>query len=345
MKLKAKEKLQIISNLATMLSSGIPILEALDTLLEDSKGNATQVLKTLRESVNAGKPMSDGMAKLPKVFDAVTINIIRAAETAGTLEDALHDLTKTIKKDMAFNDRIRTAMLYPGFIMAVFVGVLLLILLFVIPRISKVFEGLRVDLPLPTQILIHVSNFMLHYSLYMLAGLVVAIVVLIVLFKTQKKAIANFFLGLPLLKPIGRLVDLTRFTRSMGQLLKAGVPVAEALKLSANVVNKREISVLITNMYESVSDGRPISDGLKGADKILPPIMRHILQTAERTGTLEASMLELSEYCDTQVSRTLKNLTALIEPVLIVFIGLLVGGMMLAIIAPIYGIISQISKR
>ncbi len=345
MKLSAKEKLTIVSNLATMLSSGIPILEALDTLLEDSKGNATKVLKILRDTVNAGKPMSDGMAKVPRVFDAVTINIIRASETAGTLEDALHDLTRTIKKDMAFNDRIRTAMLYPGFILAVFVGVLLLILLFVIPRISKVFEGLRVELPLPTQILIQISNFMIHYTWFMFGGLVLIIVLLVVLFKTKKKAIANFFLSLPLLKNIGRLVDLTRMTRSMGQLLKAGVPVAEALKLSANVVNKREIAALINNMYEAVSAGRPMSDGLKGADKILPPIMRHILQTAERTGTLETSMLELADYCDTQVSRTLKNLTALIEPVLIVFIGLLVGGMMLAIIAPIYGIISQISKR
>ena len=335
----------MMSNLATMLGSGIPILEAVDTLLEDNKGPTRRVLMLFKASLTEGRPLSHAMKKAPKVFDPVTVNLIQAAETAGTLEEALHDLSLSIKKDMAFNDQIRSSLLYPGFIMVIFFAVLAVILVFVIPRISKVFLGMRVELPLPTVIMIKVSDFVVNNYAYILLGIVLAIVVLIWLFRTQRRAILNVFLNLPLLTNLGRMIDLTRFTRSMGQLLKAGVPVAEALLLSAKVVTKREIAAFIEKMYQSVSSGSPLSEGLKGSSHVIPPILLHIMQTAERSGTLEKSMQELSEYCETQVARTLKNVTTLIEPVLIVVIGLLVGGMMLAIIAPIYSIISQLGRR
>jgi type II secretory pathway component PulF len=327
-----------------MLGSGIPILEAVDTLLEENKGPTRRVLMLFRTALNEGRPLSYAMQKAPKVFDPVTINLLQAAEIAGTLEEALHDLSLSIKKDMAFNDKIRSSLLYPGFIMGIFVLVLVVILVFVVPRISKIFLGLRVELPLPTLFMIRLSDFVVNNYLYILAGLAAAVVLLIWLFRTQRRAILNMFLNLPLLKRLGRLIDLTRFTRSMGQLLKAGVPVAEALEFSSKVVTKREIASIIELMYKSVSAGSPLSEGLKGSSHVIPPMVLHIMQTAERSGTLEKSLQELSEYCESQVSHTLKNVTTLIEPILIVVIGLLVGGMMLAIIAPIYNIIGQINR-
>ncbi len=344
-RLSPKDKLTIMSNLATMLGSGIPILEAVDTLLEDNKGPTRRILLLFKASLSDGRPLSHAMKKAPRVFDPVTVNLLQAAETAGTLEEALHDLAISIKKDMSFNDKIRSSLLYPGFIMVIFVLVLTVILVFVVPRISKVFLGLRVELPLPTVLMIKLSDFVVNYYPYILLAIAISIAILIWLFRTKRQAILNVFLNLPLLTRLGRLIDLTRFTRSMGQLLRAGVPVAEALQLSAKVVTKREIAAFIERMYQSVSAGSPLSGGLKGSEHVIPPILLHIMQTAERSGTLEKSMQELSEYCETQVSRTLKNITTLIEPVLIVVIGLLVGGMMLAIIAPIYSIISQIGRR
>lgn len=344
-RLSPKDKLTMMSNLATMLGSGIPILEAVDTLLEDNKGPTRRVLVLFKESLNDGRPLSHAMQKVPRVFDPVTVNLLQAAETAGTLEEALHDLALTIKKDMSFNDKIRSSLLYPGFIMVIFILVLTVILVFVVPRISKVFLGLRVELPLPTLAMIKLSDFVVNYYLYILLAVVAVIVLLVWLFRVKRRAILNLFLNLPLLKRLGRLIDLTRFTRSMSQLLKAGVPVAEALQLSAKVVTKREIAAFIERMYVSVSAGSPLSEGLKGSAHIIPPILLHVMQTAERSGTLEKSLQELADYCETQVTRTLKNITALIEPILIVVIGLLVGGMMLAIIAPIYSIIGQIGRR
>jgi type IV pilus assembly protein PilC len=346
MRLSPKDKQAMIASLATMLTSGIPILEAVDTLLEDSKGPTQKVLQLFRESLMEGHAISHAMRKAPRVFDPVTVNLIEAAEAAGTLEEALRDLSESIKRDMAFTDQIRSSLLYPAFVFTIFILVLLLILLFVVPRIAQVFLGLRVELPAPTMALIAISQFLLKFYPYLLAALVAAVIGFVVLFRAHKRYIINLLLNLPLLKTLGRFIDLTRFNRSMHQLLKAGVPVAEALDLSKRVVNKQEIATAIDRMQKSVSEGKPLSEGLRTPGRhVIPPIMMHILETAERTGTLEKTMAELAEFAETQVTRRLKAITTLIEPVLIVAIAVFVGGMMLAIIAPIYNIISQISGR
>lgn len=343
--LPARDKLTLISNLATMLESGIPILEAVETLLSESKGGMRSILLLMKESLEQGKPISSAMERAPRAFDKVTVNIIKAAEEAGTLEDVLRDVTKTIKKDMAFSDQLRASLIYPVFVLVIFFGVLAMILTFVVPRIGKIFESLHLALPLPTQVLMKASAFTIAYFPYILLVLAVVVVLLIVLFKTRKQLVTQALFNLPLLRKLGRQIDLARFTRSMALLLRSGIPVAEALELAKGVVNKKEILQAVDAMQKSVSSGKPMTDGIKKSKKIIPPIMLRILQTAELSGTLEKTMQELAEYFDEQVTRTLKNVTELIEPVLIVVIGLLVGGMMLSIIAPIYGIISQINAR
>jgi type II secretory pathway component PulF len=345
MTVSRRDKLTLISNMATMLSSGIPILEAVDALLEDSKGNPRKLLLLFREALNDGHTLSSAMDRVPKVFSPVDVNLIRASEEAGTLDEALHDLTQTIKKDIAFSDKIRGSLLYPVFIMVIFFGVLIMILTFVVPRMAKVFSSLRLELPAPTQALIATSNFTVNYYPYLILGALVLVAALVFTYKTQKQTLFNVFSGLPLLNGLTHEIDLTRFTRSMSLLLRAGIPVAEALELSRKVVVRHDVARLIGRMKQNVTAGHPLSDGLKGAHSIVPSIMVHILQTAERTGTLEKTMQELSEFFETQVARRLKALTTLIEPVLIVLIGVLVGGMMLAVIAPIYNIISQINQR
>lgn len=344
-RLHPRDKLTLISNLATMLSSGIPILEAITTLLDESKGAMREILLLLRKSLEQGHTVSDAMSKAPKTFDPVTINLVRAAEEAGTLEDSLHDLSETIKKDIAFTGRLRASMLYPMFVMVIFVGVLLMILLFVVPRISRVFAGLSVELPLPTQILMASSQFLISKYLPIIAVVVVVVVGLAMLYRLQKRALINAFLRLPLLSTLGRKIDLARFTRSMALLLKAGIPVAEALVLAKRVVVKKEVEAVVDGMIKSVESGKPMTDALRHHKHVIPPMMVRILQTAEMSGTLEKTMQELVEYFDEQVTHALKSMTDLIEPILIVVIGLMVGGMMLAIVAPIYGIVGQINTR
>lgn len=340
--LSNNEKIALISNLSTMLAAGIPILEAVDSLLEDAKKNQKKVLETLRNDLMQGKQIHVSFARFPLVFDKVTINIIKASEQAGTLDITLRDLKTSLKKEMEFTDKIKSAFIYPIFIMVVFTAVLLMILIVVIPKISSVFTTLKVDLPLPTKILVFLSNTLLTYPLYVALGTLVFLLTVFFLYKKQKRLLLRIFLLFPIISSLARDIDLTRFSRSLFLLLNAGIPITSALMLTEDLVMKKDVSLAIAHARETVVAGKKLSLGFKDAKTIFPGIMIKITEAGEKSGTLDKSMQDISEYLDYQVSNKLKIATALLEPIIIVLVGGLIGGIMLAIIAPIYGLISQI---
>lgn len=339
------EKIALISNFATMLTSGIPILETVDSLLDDAKKNPKKVLEILRFDLTQGKPVHTAFAKFPKIFNKVSINIIKASEEAGTLDQALHDLTNTIRKEIEFNDQIRAAFIYPLFIIVVFFGVLIMILIVVIPKIAVVFTSLKAKLPLPTRVLIVMSNTLLNYPVYVGVGTILIVGGVYFLFKTQKQLFIHIFLTLPLIRNVAKEIDLMRFTRSLYLLLNAGIPITNALILSQEIVMKKEIAIAIAHARDSVVAGKKLSVGFKDAKDIFPTMMIKITEAGEKTGSLDKSMKDIAEYLDYQVSKSLKMLTALLEPIMIVVVGGLIGSIMLSIIAPIYGLISQVSAR
>ncbi len=343
--LSTNDKITLISNLATMLSAGIPILEAVDSLLEGSKGNQKLVLDTLKEDLIQGKRVHMTLAKFPRVFDKVTVNIIKASEEAGTLNVTLGDLIAIIKKDMEFNDKIRSAMIYPMFILFVFFGVMLMILVVVVPKISTVFGRMNVELPLPTKVMIFLSDLILQQTIPLIIGVVLTGVLFTVIYKRNRRAVFGVFFSLPYVSKLAREIDLTRFTRSMFLLLTAGIPVTNALELSEEVVMKKEVTKAIIHAKESVMGGKKMSEGLKDFKKVFPNVVIKIIEAGEKTGSLDKSMQDSSEYLDYQVSNSVKLVTALMEPIMLVFVGVMVGGMMLAIIAPIYSLVGQVGGR
>lgn len=343
MTLQRKDKLSLISNLATMMNAGIPILEAVDSLLAESKGAIRKVLAELRDSLYEGHPLSHGMKKMPNIFDPVTINLVRAAEEAGTLETVLQDLTKSIKKDMAFSDRLKSSLTYPMFVLVIFAGVLTFILAFVVPRLGRVFSGFSGELPPATTFLINVSNILLDYYPFIIAGVIASTALVVVLYRVHRRAVLNALLSVPGLRQLGRQIDLANFTRSMALLLKAGIPISEALEFSEAVASKKDVIEMIQRMKKDVTAGHPLSTGLKGSKKVAPQMMIRIVETAEASGALETAMQDLAEYFESQVKHTLKTVSTLLEPIMLVVMGLLVGGMMLAVIAPIYSLITQLN--
>lgn len=338
----AKDKLNFFSNFATMLSAGIPILETMDALLEGSKGNQRKIFAAIREDLMQGKHLYEAMTKFPQTFDIVTVNIIKASEEAGTLETTLRDVRIEIKKDMEFTDRVKSALTYPVIILCVFLAVLLMILIVVVPKISTVFLHMNVPLPLPTVILIFISNAILMYTIPLILGLVLCIAGGIFLYKAQKKYILRFVFSLPLVEKLIKEIDLTRFSRSMYLLLTSGITINSALDLCEHVVLREDIGRAIVHAKEVILSGKKLSEGFIEKKNIFSSIMIKIIEAGEKTGTLDKSMQEISEYLDYEVSNTLKALTTLLEPLMLVFVGIMVGGMMLAIIAPIYGLIGQV---
>lgn len=343
--ISGKEKLGMMGNFATMISAGIPILETIDSLMEDAKGNQKKFLEIMRADLNQGLHVNQSMAKFPNIFDKVSVNIIKAAEEAGTLDVALKDLQEGIRKDMEFSDKVRSALTYPAFIMLVFVGVLLMILVVVVPKISTVFSRLNVVLPLPTKIMIFASNTLLNNTIPLIIIIAAIFGGLFFLYRTKRLVLVRFLYSLPLVNKLAKEIDLTRFTHSMYLLLNSGVPITGALDLAEEVVVMKDIRQAIVHTKEVVTSGKKLTEGLKDYRKAVPPIVVRIIEAGERTGSLEKAMGDASEYLDYQVSGTLKTLTALLEPIMLVLVGVMVGGMMLAIIAPIYGLIGQIGPH
>ncbi|HSW48211.1 MAG TPA: type II secretion system F family protein [Candidatus Saccharimonadales bacterium] len=341
----SKDKIGLISNLHTMLAAGIPILETVDSLLEDAKGNPRKLLLALRADLVEGQHVAVTFAKFPRIFDKVTVNIIKASEEAGTLDTTLKDIKDNIKRDIEFNNKIKGALIYPMFIMAVFFAVLIMILVVVVPKISTVFLRMNVPLPLPTKIMIYMSDALLKNTFPVILGLGLSIFTLVYLYKRNKRAFVSILISFPVISSMAQKIDLTRFTRSLYLLLGAGIPITSALELTQEVVAKKEMQTAIKHAKEIVFAGKKLSQGLKDNKRLIPSIMIKIIEAGERTGTLDKSMQDVAEYLDYEVSNSLKTLTALIEPLLLVVVGVMVGGMMMAIISPIYGLVGQIGGK
>lgn len=343
--LSPDEKIALVSNLSTMLIAGIPILEAVVSLLEDAKGNSKIILEELRADLVEGKRVNTTMAKFPRVFDKVTVNLVKASEEAGTLEQILKDLKESIKKDAEFSDKIRGALAYPLLIVIIFIAVIMVMLIVVIPRIALVFSRLTVTLPLPTRIMLAASNIVVHQTLPLLAFLGFLVALLIFIYRRNRGLIIAPLLNLPYIKGLVRKIDISRFSHSMYLLLDSGLPITTALLLVQDVVISRAMQKGIMDARETVTAGKPLADGLKVSKKLMPTIVIKLIEVGDRTGTLDKSMQDVSEYMEYEVERSLKVITVLLEPIMLVFVGIAVGGMMLAIIAPIYGLIGQVGAR
>jgi type II secretory pathway component PulF len=344
-RLSPGDKIALISNLSTMLTAGIPILEAVSDLIEDSKSGTKKVLETLREDLTQGHQVNYTLAKFPNVFDKVVINVVKASEEAGTLDVTLKDLKENLRKQNEFSDTVRSALMYPMFIMGVFVLVLLLELIFVIPRVATVFRNLKVDLPLPTRILLWFSDFMTKNTVPFLFILLAFVLLIAYLFSQKRSFLLNILYSLPGVSGLIKLIDITQFSRSLYLLLTSGISIIAALDLTKDVVMRRETQKMIQKSKEMILSGKTLSEGLRTAKGYVPIIMIKLVETGEKTGSLDKSMSDISDYFDYQVTNTLKTLTAMLEPIMLVIVGIMVGGMMISIIAPIYGLISNVSPH
>jgi type II secretory pathway component PulF len=337
--------LTLVSNFSTMISAGIPILSVAHSLSEESRGNTQKILMEINTDLLKGKHLYESLAKFPSIFDTVTVNMIRASEESGTLDIALKNLKEQIKRNIAFNRKVRSAIIYPILVMIVFIAILLLILIVVIPKIAAIFTQLKVKLPLVTKILITASNLLLKQTVFVIGGIALLVVGSLIIYRLQKKRILKFLYSFPIISQLIRDIDLMHFARSFHLLLTSGIPINSALQLTENVVVKSEIVKIIAHARQTILTGKPLSYSFRQHRKILPGTMIELTQAGEKTGTLDKSMQDISEYLDYKVSDTLEVLTALLEPIMLVAVALLVGGMMVAIIGPIYGLIGQISPR
>ena len=346
--LKPSEKLILIENLATMISSGIPIIEALETINQDSTNkHLNSITEGAITDLQRGQSLSETLRKFPRDFDKVFLASLEAGEASGKLDEVLFQLSENIKSDIELSQSVKNSLLYPALVVTVLIIVLSSMFVFVIPKVANVFTGLNIPLPLPTVILITFSNFFNKFLLYIIATVV--ILLSFIFFGVRSGFLKPYLFKLitviPILNPFFKKVDLARFARTFSLLLNSGVAIIEALNLSTHVVNNELLARDIGAVKNDISEGEFLSTSLRRYKRSFPALLARLVSSGEKSGKLDKSLSDFYDFYQRQIMVDIKNFTTLLEPVLLVIIGIAIGGIILAIIAPIYQLIGQITPR
>jgi len=332
------DKLLFAKHLSLMLRSGLPLRESIAIIKEQSSGGFKIVLGDILLSIDNGYPLERSLARHSKVFNPFYINMIKAGEEAGSLDENLEYLSLQMEKIHALRNKVRAAMIYPFIILASVTVLAAAIILFVLPRITPVFKSFRIQLPLATRILISIAGIIENYGLYILLGIILFLVLLVALYRIRfsRYLLHQLILRVPVFGVITKGVHLASFSRNLSTLLKSGIPVVEALNITAetqeNLVYRQEL----IRVMEEVKKGKAISDYIRTRELVFPIMVSRMIEVGEKTGNLEEVLMYLSDFYDLEVDRAAKNISSFLEPMLLIAIGVVVGFIALAIITPIY---------
>jgi len=343
----ALEKLMFTKHFSIMLKSGVDIIEALKALKEQaSSPKLKKILEETASLVSTGQKLSDSLARYPKVFSDLYVNTIRAGEEGGTLDVNLEYLAEQMNKDYDLKRKVKTAMAYPTIVLVATIIIALSLAIFVLPKITKLFKAFTVPLPLTTRILLWLADFLEKYGVLVIIGLVFLVLLVRWFFrlKSVKPYFDRTFLELPIIGKIIQNINLARFSRTLGSLLKSGLPITSALKVTANTLDNASYQKNLIEIEKEIQKGATLASLLETRKNLFPITVSQTVATGEARGRLEGTLFYLAEFYEAETDNTIKNLATLIEPVLLIFIGLVVGGVALAIISPIYQITGQLGR-
>ncbi len=329
---------------ATMINAGLPLVQSLDILAKQSENkNLQKIIQQVLYDVESGKTLADAMRKHKAVFTDLYVNMVAAGEAGGILDTILLRLATFLEKADALRRKIKGAMIYPGVIFSVAIGAVAILLIFVIPTFQNMFESAGVPLPLPTQIVINLSKLLQHYW-WLLLGVILATIALIRgYYKTSNGQLQldRFILNVPVLGPMLRKSAVARFTRTLGTLVSSGVSILDGLEITARTAGNRVIHDAIMESRTSIAGGETISEPLKKSG-VFPPMVVQMINVGEQTGGLDEMLSKIADFYDEEVDAAVEALLSAMEPVMIVFLGGIVGGMIVAMYLPIFDMINTV---
>ncbi len=332
---------------ATMITAGLPLVQCLDILSQQSESAALKAVVTaVRNDVEAGSTLAEALGKHPKVFDNLFVNMVEAGEAGGVLDDILMRLATYIEKAEALKRKVKSAMTYPLVVMIVAVGTTVFMLLFIIPTFAKIFKDFGGELPLPTKIVLAASNFLRNFWWLGLAIMAAAVVMFKRFYATDagEKIIDAFKLKMPILGDLLKKAAIARFTRTLGTLISSGVPILTGLEITAKTAGNRVIQEAVLATRSSIREGETIAAPLKQSSAF-PPMVVQMIAVGEETGALDEMLNKIANFYDDEVNTAVDTLTSIIEPLMIVFMGVLVGGMVVAMYMPMFKLISVVAKE
>jgi len=337
-KIQTKDLVVFTRQFATMIDSGLPLVQCLD-ILSAQQENATfkGIILNVKESVESGSTFADALGKHPKAFDALYVNLVAAGEVGGILDTILSRLAAYMEKAMKLKKQVKGAMVYPATIMSIAVIVIAVILIFVIPTFAKMFTEFGSDLPAPTKFVIALSNFIVKYIIVIIG----AFVGIFLIFKKYyaspigRKKTDQLILKAPVVGPLVRKVAVARFTRTLGTMVSSGVPILDGLDIVAKTAGNKVIEEAIYKVRQAISEGKTIAEPLSECG-VFPPMVVQMIAVGEATGAMDTMLNKIADFYDDEVDSAVGALTAMMEPMLMVFLGTTVGGLVIAMYLPIF---------
>ncbi|NJD19583.1 MAG: type II secretion system F family protein [Gemmatimonadetes bacterium] len=341
---KTRDVVIFTRQFATMINSGLPLVQSLDILAEQTEN--PQLRKTIQETlydVESGHTLADAMGKHPKVFTELFVNMVAAGEAGGILDTILLRLATFLEKNDALVRKIKGAMVYPAVIFSVAGGAVIILLVFVIPTFQSMFEAAGIPLPLPTRIVIGLSKFLFGYWWALGAGIVAAFFAFrsFVATSNGRLLMDKLLLSLPILGDMQRKAAVARVTRTLGTLVSSGVSILEGLEITAKTSGNRVIHDAVMGSRASIAGGETIAGPLKESG-VFPPMVVQMINVGEQTGGLDEMLTKIADFYDEEVDAAVETLLSAMEPIFIVFLGAIVGGMIVAMYLPIFDMINAV---
>jgi type IV pilus assembly protein PilC len=344
---KAKELAIFTRQFSVMIDAGLPLVQCLEILASQQENKFFQkVLTNTRGQVEGGATLSAAMRSSPKVFDPLYVNMVEAGETGGILDTILQRLSTYIEKNVKLQRAVKSALVYPVGVLTVAGGVITLLLWKVVPIFATLFAGLGVDLPLPTKIVIALSNFVGSiFGLLILIALGAGIFGLKVWYGTPQGRFVmdTIVLKLPVLGILMRKIAVARFTRTLGTLISSGVPILEGLDITARTAGNAVVERALQKVRKSLEEGKSLTEPLKESE-VFPGMVTQMIAVGEQTGAMDAMLQKIADFYEEEVDAAVKDLLTALEPIMIVFLGVVVGGVVISMYLPLFSLIGKLSS-
>lgn len=340
-----KEKMIFARNLSVMVASGVTISRAIHNLsLQTQNKNFKKILLNIYDGLQSGNQLSEGLAEYPGVFNELFVNMVRVGEVGGNLEEVLNIVASQLEKDHDLISKVRGAMIYPAVILTAMLGIGVLMLTYVLPKILGVFKDMKVELPATTRAVIAISEFLQNHTILVPLSIVGGIILLKLALQTEsgKKILSFLTIKTPGVRNIVIKVNCARFSRVYSSLLKSGVSVVDALKIVSNTLSNHYFKKVMDSSIEQVQKGTNLSKVIKEYPNIFPILVSQMLEVGEETGKTETVLFKLAEFYEEEVNQITKNLSSIIEPVLMIVIGSAVGVFAVSMLQPMYSLMENI---
>lgn len=339
------DQILLVRNLSIALSAGVGLLQALDMLLESEKKQVVyEILLQAKASVVRGAGLADTFRQYPQFFSDVFVGLIEAGEKSGKLDEMLGQLNDYLTREFSLRKKIKSAMMYPMILLVAASGVVSLLMFFTVPRLAVLFESINVPLPLPTRIFLGISE-ALRYSIILDLVVIVGIVALIIWFQRSIKGrqlLHRTLRKIPIAHEVMQNIALVRFTRTLQHTMSVGIPVTEALGVSAKAIGEEDYTIALADVAERVRKGQSVSEGLAVYPDLFPLFLTNLLRVGEQTGSIERILTTFADIYEEEVDSSLKNLTATIEPAMLIILGVLIGTIAISMMYPIYSFIGEL---